>query len=85
MTDGEYADSLARALYRCTQLEIEISHLKRDNARLREALIPFSAAANSNIDSNLNLLSAICSLTPDDFRRARDAVSALKENKNGGG
>ena len=55
----------------------EILRLRKENARLREALRPFAAAANSNIDSNLSLLSAICSLTIDDFRRARDAIREM--------
>ena len=52
----------------------EIARLREENARLREALRPFAMAAHSDIDSNLNLLHAICSLTLDDFRRARAAI-----------
>ena len=57
----------------------EILRLREENGRLREALRPFATAAHSNIDSKLNLIHAVCSLTPDDFRRAR---AAIREGEN---
>ena len=55
----------------------EQEKLFQENARLWAALKPFAMAAYSDADSTLDLLHAICSLTFDDFRRAR---AAIREN-----
>lgn len=57
----------------------EILRLREENARLLKALKPFAMAAYSDADSTLDLLHAICSLTFDDFRRAR---AAIREGEN---
>ena len=70
------------AIVKLAEQQAEIDHLREENARLLKALKPFAMAAYSDADSTLNLLHAICSLTLDDFRRARTAIREGGQDEN---